>query len=211
MGRRPRATIARPAGTAPGPRAAPRRGASRPGTSRKGAVCGPRVVQTALFRHIAAREAWGATPRQPAGHYGKWLNWANASGQPPARLAGGCARARKPRPGTSRKSAVWAEGLAESARRARPGHHQAASCGLRRRRNSALLPWPSPRPPAPRAPCPASSGRWALTPGSPPSPRLSSEAPCPAPPTPLVPPSGADVVKTLIETGFRWPYEVNTG
>ena len=51
--------------------------------------CGPRVVQTALFRHIAAREAWGATPRQPAGHYGKWLNWANASGQPPARLAGG--------------------------------------------------------------------------------------------------------------------------
>ena len=29
------------------------------------------------------------TPRQPAGHYGKWLNWANALGQPPARLRGG--------------------------------------------------------------------------------------------------------------------------
>ena len=30
-------------------------------------------------------------PRQPAGHYGEWPNWANALEQPPARLAGGCA------------------------------------------------------------------------------------------------------------------------
>ena len=36
------------------------------------------------------------------------------------------------RSGTSRKSAVWAEGLADGAPWARPGHHQAASCGLRR-------------------------------------------------------------------------------
>ena len=33
---------------------------------------------------------------------------------------------------TARKSAVWAEGLADGAPWARPGHHQAASCGLRR-------------------------------------------------------------------------------
>ena len=85
MGRRPRATL--------------RRGASWPDASRKGAVCSPHVAQNALFRYIAAREAWGATPRQPAGHYEKWPNWANALGQPPARLRGGCARARRPRPG----------------------------------------------------------------------------------------------------------------
>ena len=38
-------------------------------------------------------------PRQPAGHYGEWPNWANALEQPPARLRGGCAGARRPRPG----------------------------------------------------------------------------------------------------------------
>ena len=32
----------------------------------------------------------------------------------------------------ARKDAVWAEGLADGAPQARPGHHQAASCGLRR-------------------------------------------------------------------------------
>ena len=32
---------------------------------------------------------------------------------------------------TARKGAVWAEGLADGAPWARPGHHQAASCGLR--------------------------------------------------------------------------------
>jgi len=30
-----------------------------------------------------------ATPRQAAGHYGEWLNWANALEQPPASLRGG--------------------------------------------------------------------------------------------------------------------------
>ena len=58
-------------------------------TARKSAVCGSHIAQTALFRHVAAREARDQTPRQPAGHYGKWLNWANALGQPPASLAGG--------------------------------------------------------------------------------------------------------------------------
>ena len=47
------------------------------------------AIQNALFRYVAAREARGAPPRQPAGHYGKWLNWANALEQPPASLRGG--------------------------------------------------------------------------------------------------------------------------
>ena len=51
---------------------------------------------------------------------------------------------------TARKGAVWAEGLADGAPWARPGHHQAASCGLRRCRELGLrefvwvvasLPW----------------------------------------------------------------------
>ena len=42
------------------------------------------------------------------------------------------------RSGTSRKSAVWAEGLADDAPRVRPGHHQAASCRLRRCRKLRL-------------------------------------------------------------------------
>ena len=123
MGRRPRAAAARLTGDGAraaggGPRATSRRGASRPDASRKGAVCGSHVAQNALFRHVAAREAWGATPpRQPAGHYGEWLNWANALEQPPARLRGGCAgdpQASAWGP-AARKSAVWSEGLAEGA------------------------------------------------------------------------------------------------
>ena len=66
-------------------------------TPQRGAACGSYVAQTALFRHITAREARGQTARQPAGHYGKLLNWANALEQPPARLRGGCARVRRPR------------------------------------------------------------------------------------------------------------------
>ena len=125
----------RPPGRGEGPaRAASRRGASWPDASRKGAVCGSHVAQTAPFGHLTARGAWGQTPRQAAGHYGKRPNWANALGQPPARLRGDCARGRRPRPTgpVARKSAVWAEGLADGAPWARPGHHQAASCGLRR-------------------------------------------------------------------------------
>ena len=110
------------------------------------------AIQNALFRYAAAREARGATPRQPAGHYEKWLNWANALEQPPARLRGGCAGDPQTSAWglTARKSAVWAEGFAEGAPGVRPGHHQAASCGLRRCRELGLrefvwvvasLPW----------------------------------------------------------------------
>ena len=57
--------------------------------SRKSALCDPQVAQTAPFRHAAAPGRCGATPRQAAGHYGEWLNWANALEQPPASLRGG--------------------------------------------------------------------------------------------------------------------------
>ena len=131
--------------TAAGPwgrpaRADSRRGASWPDASRKGAVCGSHVAQTAPFGHLTARGAWGQTPRQPAGHYGKWPNWANALGQPPARLRGGLRQGPQASAWglAARKDAVWAEGLADGAPRARPGYHQAASCGLRRCRELRL-------------------------------------------------------------------------
>ena len=88
-------------------------------TPQRGAACGSYVAQSALFRHITAREARGQTARQPAGHYGKLLNWANALEQPPARLRGGCARVRRPRFGAR------LHGKAQSGQRAslmaRPG------------------------------------------------------------------------------------------
>ena len=134
MGRRPRVT---PRETAPGLQ----RRAAR-AISRRGAIYGSRVAQNALFRHVAARGARGATPpRQPAGHYGKWPNWANALEQPPARLRGGL-RQGPQAPAwrlTARKDAVWAEDLAEGAPWARPGHHQAAGCGLRRCRELRVI------------------------------------------------------------------------
>ncbi len=73
-------------------------------------------------------------PRQPAGHYGEWPNWANVLEQPPARLRGGLRRGPQASAWglAARKDAVWAEGLADGTPWARPGHHQAASCGLRR-------------------------------------------------------------------------------
>jgi len=37
--------------------------------SRESAVCDSQIAQTALFRHIAAQEAWGATARQAAGRF----------------------------------------------------------------------------------------------------------------------------------------------
>ena len=92
------------------------------------------AAQNALFRHITAREAWDQTPRQAAGHYGKWLNWANALEQPPARLRGGLRQGPQASAWglTARKDVVWAEGLADGTPWARPGRHQAANGGLRR-------------------------------------------------------------------------------
>ena len=79
-------------------------------------------------------------PRQAAGHYGKRPNWANAPGQPPASLRGGLRQSPQASAWglAARKDAVWVEGLADGAPRARPGYHQAASCGLRRCRELRL-------------------------------------------------------------------------
>ena len=110
-------------------------------TPQRGAACGSYVAQSALFRHITAREARGQTARQPAGHYGKLLNWANALEQPPARLRGGLRQGSQASVWgpAARKGAVWAEGLVDGAPWARPRHHEAASCGLRRCRELRIM------------------------------------------------------------------------
>ena len=148
-------------------------------------------------------------PRQPAGHYGKWPNWANVLEQPPARLRGGLrqgpqASAWGP---AARKSAVWTEGLAEGAPRARPGHHQAASCGLRRRRKLSITSL-APRPPRPLS---CELRAMGVDTGFPALSAPLVRGPLSRASRPSAPLSGAYMIKTLIEAGFRWPYEVNTG
>ena len=79
-------------GTALGPRAASRRGASRPDASRKGAVCGLRVAQNALFRYITAREAWGTTPPPACGALWKMTQLGKRARTTPRQAAGGVAQ-----------------------------------------------------------------------------------------------------------------------
>ena len=61
--------------------------------------------------------------------------------QPPARLRGGLRRGPQASAWgpAARKDAVWAEGLADGAPWVRPGHHEAASCGLRRCRELRIM------------------------------------------------------------------------
>ena len=79
-----------------------RKSAFCPSFSPKGAFWPDRLTQSRTLRfpdrtecafplHRGAREVWGNPPRQPAGHYGKWPNWANALEQPPRQPAGGVA------------------------------------------------------------------------------------------------------------------------
>ena len=68
--------------------------------SRRSAFCPDRLTESRTLRspdrtdcafpsRCGARGVWGNPPRQAAGHYGEWLNWANALEQPPASLRGG--------------------------------------------------------------------------------------------------------------------------
>ena len=133
-----RAAAARPAGDGVGAavegRAASRRGASWPDASRRGAVCGSPVAQNALFRHVAAREAWGQPSPPACGALWRVAQLGKRARATPRQVAGGLRRGPQASAWglAARKDAVWAEGLADGTPWARPGHHQAASCGLRR-------------------------------------------------------------------------------
>ena len=130
-----RATVARPAGDGAGPRVRPHGGA-HPGPTphEKTQSAAPTSRRLRLSVTSPAGER-GARP--PASLRGTMENGPTGQmrpGNPPPGCGGvppGSASLGL-RSGTSRKSAVWAEGLADGAPWARPGHHQAASCGLRR-------------------------------------------------------------------------------
>ena len=66
-----------------------RRGTAWPDTSRKGAVCGSHVAQTALFRHVAAREAWDATPPPACGALWKMAQLGKCARTTPRQAGGG--------------------------------------------------------------------------------------------------------------------------
>ena len=84
-----------------------------PGGGRRGPAA--RSVRMRLFVRPRAPRRCGATTRQAAGHYGEWLNWANALEQPPASLRGGLCQGPQisVRSLTSRKSAFWLRALTE--------------------------------------------------------------------------------------------------
>ena len=86
-----------PQGTAPGlrrraARAASRRGASWSDASRKGAVCGSHVAQTALFRHVTTRETRGATPPPACGALWRMAQLGKCARATPRQAAGGLRR-----------------------------------------------------------------------------------------------------------------------
>ena len=118
--------------------------------------------QSALFRDpnlpecaFPLRRCSGGAGRNPppdCGALWKVAQLGKCARATPRQAAGGCAGDPQASAWglTARKSAVWAEGLADGAPWVRPGHHQAASCGLRRCRElglrefvwvAASLPW----------------------------------------------------------------------
>ena len=93
-------------------------------------------------------------PRQTAGHYEKWPNWANALGQPPARLRGSCAGPRRPRPG------AWPRGKAQSEQGASLMACPASGRRRPRRRRRGAWAGPGAGPASPiRHPPPGPRGR----------------------------------------------------
>ena len=89
-----RATVARPdlRGTAPGLRRRAVRpcGGAQPGPTPHGKAQSEASASRRLRFSVTLPPGRRGTqpPRQPAGHYEKWPNWANALEQPPARLRG---------------------------------------------------------------------------------------------------------------------------
>ena len=110
-------------------------------TPQRGAACGSYVAQTALFRHITARGGAGRNPPPGCGALWKVAQLGKRARAPPARLRGGLRRGPQASAWgpAARKDAVWAEGLADGAPWVRPGHHEAASCGLRRCRELRIM------------------------------------------------------------------------
>ena len=216
MGHRPRVTVAKPAGDGAGAARGPaegriparrltkRRSLRLPCCAecafplRRGGIAGTECA----FPLCRRPGGVGHNPPPACGALWKVAQLGKRARATPRQAGGGLRRGPAGLglgPGASRKSAAWAEGLAESAPRVGPGHHQAASCGLRGCRELSITSLALSAPPRPLSRELRAMG-------------VDTRFPAPsAPPTPLVPPSGADVVKTLIEAGFRWPYEVNTG
>ena len=103
-----------------GPRVRPRGGAPPGPTPHEKAQSAAPMLRRLRFSVTSPPGRRGAQPpRQPAGHYGEWPNWANALEQPPARLRGGCAGARRPRPGA--RLYGKAQSGQRASLRARPG------------------------------------------------------------------------------------------
>ena len=128
-----------PQGTAPGPRGGTHvrpHGEAHPGPAPHGKAQSATPTSRRMHFSVTSRRP-GGVEQPPARLRGTMENGPTGqmrSSNPPARLRGGLRQ--DPQISvwslTSRKDAVWAEGLADGEPWARPGHHQAANGGLRR-------------------------------------------------------------------------------
>ena len=133
-----RAAAARPAGDGVG---AAEEGRSGPTEGRNPARCLTERRSLRLPRRaecaFPSRRRPGGVGRNPppaCGALWRVAQLGKCARATPRQVAGGLCRGPQASAWgpTARKGAVWAEGLADGAPWARPGHHQAASCGLRR-------------------------------------------------------------------------------
>ena len=124
-----------------------------PSFSPKGAFWPDRLTQSRTLRfsdrtdcaflsHRGAREVWGNPPASLRGTMENASTGQTRSSNPPPACGGGLRQGPQASAWglAARRGAVWAEGLADGAPRARSGHHQAASCGLRRCRELRISP-----------------------------------------------------------------------
>ena len=143
-------TVAKPAGDGAGAARGPVEGRNLPRRLTK--RCSLRLPCCAECAFPLRRRPGGVGHNPPASLRGTMENGPTGqtcSSNPPPGCGGVAPGTRRPRPGTSRKGAVWAEGLAESAPRVGPGHHQAASCGLRGCRELSITSLALSAPPRP--------------------------------------------------------------
>ena len=105
--------------------------------------CGLRFLRRAECAFPSHHRPGGTGPNRPpaCGALWKVVQLGKCARATPRQAAGGLRQGSQASVWgpAARKGAVWAEGLVDGAPWARPGHHEAASCGLRRCRELRIM------------------------------------------------------------------------
>ena len=125
----------RPSSTGAGTRVRPH-GEAHPGPTPHGKAQSAAFTSRRMRFSVTSRRPGGVGPNPPPGCGALWRmpQLGKCARATPRQAAGGSRRGPQASAWglAAWKGAVWAEGLTEDAPWVRPGHHQAASCGLRR-------------------------------------------------------------------------------